>query len=137
MKALVSILLAVMSLIPSGARLFGFDAETGYAIIEVDSRYGAVDARGDPVIPCEYVQPFAFCEGYALVRGEGFTYVDKAGALLTDQSWEYAFPFSGGYARVCENGLYGAIDTTGALVVPCEYEALSDEDVEELIKTKP
>lgn len=112
--------------LPEGARLFEMDAETGYAIIETENGYGACDMAGRIIVECWYIQPFYFSEGFALLRGETFLYVDWDGRIIADGGWDYAFPFSGGYARVCMDGLYGLIDQSGAQVLPCAYAELGD-----------
>lgn len=44
--------------------------------------------------------------------------------------YDYTGDFSGGLAAVCRDGLWGAVDETGAVAVPLEYTSLSDLPVE-------
>ncbi len=51
-----------------------------------------------------------------------------ASAALAD--YDYTGDFAGGLAAVCRDGLWGAVDETGTVAVPIEYESREDLPIE-------
>jgi len=80
-----------------------------------------------------------FSEGLARMRRSGKVgFIDRNLAERIPPAWDFAFPFDGGVALVCQGcrphtngdgehfelrgGLWGAIDREGAMVVPVRFE---------------
>lgn len=87
--------------------------------------YGYIDKENHWVIPPKY--PFRlgtmanrnFSCGYAVLQNTDGTYdyIDRNDKRLTNLSFEYASPFSEGYASVKLNNQWGFIDTNGKWVI--------------------
>lgn len=80
-----------------------------------------------------------FAEGLArTIRSGKVGFIDRSLTLRIDPAWDFAFPFDGGVARVCQGcrshptaegehferrgGAWGYIDREGTVVVPVEFE---------------
>jgi hypothetical protein len=90
--------------------------------------YGFMDKTFKMVIEPKYEEVGNFSEGYAIVRieGEGETYIDKAGNILTEERYNMNLDcnegfgcgdFSESLAPACHNGKWGYIDTSGNFVI--------------------
>jgi hypothetical protein len=117
----------------------------GLARIKVHGKFGYIDHTGNFVIKPELPDGIDFSDGMARVVTEGpcgyfpdglcggmnpqlvdgggegrrckFTYIDKAGKVITAARFDYARDFSEGLAPVKIGNQWGFIDKTGALVV--------------------
>ena len=108
----------------------------GMYTVSRDGKIGYVSASGELVIPIMYEVFGAgaierngtsdFSHGRAAVRlnGEGF-WIDEEGNLLADLPYAAVGDWSGSLAFVRpKNGLWGAIDAQGEVIIPCEWESL-------------
>ncbi len=95
-----------------------------------DYKYGFVDTTGKIVVPLVYdsVQPFS--EGLAAVTiGSNTFFIDTAGRTVLDlgTTYQHVESFSEGLAVVSDqNYKHGAIDRTGQLVIPMEYDRMEN-----------
>ena len=53
---------------------------------------------------------------------------DPEGNIIVEPIYDYIADFYNGYAAVRSNKLWGVIDSSGNLVVPCEYEDIKNTD---------
>lgn len=89
--------------------------------------WGYIDKTGKMVITLDQgVSGRNFSEGLALVHhwGTPIGYIDKTGKMVFQfegEPYKDAQPFHDGMARVWDGSHDGFIDTTGKLVIPCEY----------------
>lgn len=116
----------------------GFTFSDGVALVgRPDSwgerKWGAINTKGETVVPFEYAEPGNYClgftEGFAKLRKrnsdgrmEDF-YVSADGKTevpLAD--YDEVFWFSEGLAAVTKDGKRGFIDAKGNLKVPCVYD---------------
>lgn len=124
----------------------------GLAKVEVDGKFGYIDRTGSFVIPPQLLDGKDFSDGMARVIVEGpcfdvpdspcsglrflggdrnaqvackFTYMDKAGNIITDHRFDAAGDFSEGLAPVSAGGKWGFIDKSGAWVVGPRFEHAS------------
>jgi hypothetical protein len=103
-------------------------SENGMAKVTVDDKYGFIDQTGAFVIQPEFDEVYDFDNGYAVVFvGEWETgkygYIDEKGNYLVEPQYDQAYNFTkDGYAMVVKDDKCGLIDTTGTLVIPCEYD---------------
>lgn len=104
----------------------------GAAVVTTpEGKYGFIDRNGRMIGEARWYSCDNFNDGLASVRRTDYdneeawyTFLSLDGAVL-DQEWESARSFSDGAARVLENGLWGLIDTTGALIAPCQYDEIN------------
>lgn len=110
----------------TGSVYFGDGLYCGYG--------GAIDTNGNIIIPPgSYEIPYGFSDGFAWAKRDGNWYiVDKTGrelGALPAEDWsihaDVDCDFHEGLSMVYSNksGKYGYVDTTGRLVIPCEYDA--------------
>ena len=107
-----------------GAKKFSCsDFADGLAVVAKDGKHGYMNSVGQVVIDFQFAGAQPFAEGLAAVSlGEDrWGYINKSGTFVTERvySWR-AGPFSGGLARVQEDGgkqHFGFIDRTGKLVI--------------------
>lgn len=111
----------------------------GMYTVSRDGKIGYVSAAGELVIPIEYETFGAwnidhnnssdFSRGRAAVRlnGEGF-WIDEDGSRLADLPYRSVGAWSGALAFVQnESGLWGAVNSDGELIIPCEWETLGSK----------
>jgi len=80
-----------------------------------------------------------FDEGFGIMREDSKCYfVDKQGKRLSLGLWDNASIFKNGLAAVEKNGQWGVIDTSGKIVIDCQYDevgnffvASNDKDAKE------
>lgn len=76
-----------------------------------------INKAGEPQITLESgVSGTGFSEGFALVKkGGSYYFITKYArqAFASDALYEDALPFSGGYAAICQEGLWGYINAKG------------------------
>jgi hypothetical protein len=83
---------------------------------------------GREVIPPTFNKAWVFSHGVAMVlQNDSIYYINHAGERVVDLGFdmpdsENDFTLERGYCRVKRNGKYGAIDSTGRLCVPIEYD---------------
>lgn len=87
--------------------------------------YGYVNELGELVIPCQWTYAGDFSEGLARVLDEkksGFIDTDGNLALSLPEGWYTRDAFHEGLALVeNDQGLFGFIDHTGTLAIPCQW----------------
>lgn len=52
-----------------------------------------------------------------------FGFINSRGDLVVPRLYSFVFPYTNGYANVCENSKFGFIDSRGNTVVKCEWDA--------------
>lgn len=97
--------------------------DEGLARVEDNNgKWGFIDKRGTPFIPCRYNFAYEFKEGLAQVRENKWGYIDKAGHLIIPCIWDGTEPFSEGLAGVMDSyHNWGYINKKGSLVIPCQW----------------
>jgi hypothetical protein len=124
----------------------------GFARVEVKGKFGFIDHSGAFVIKPELLGAIDFNDGMARVVTEGpcvyfsdgpcggfnpesvgghvtgpaarckFTYIDKAGRMITKARFDFARDFSEDFAPIQIGGRWGFIDKTGSVVVTPRFE---------------
>ena len=90
----------------------------GLAPVRVGEKWGYIDSTGRYVIEPEYLKITPFKKGFARVHVDGKQiYIKKSGARIGSQAYDFGYHFSEGLAFVMIDGKYGAIDTTGRMVI--------------------
>ncbi|WP_425412807.1 WG repeat-containing protein [Micromonospora humi] len=93
------------------------------------SRWALIDTTGAALIEANngYRAVGAFAEGLSWVSMDGkgrWMAVDKMNIVKIPPGYEEVRPFRNGLAPVRQNGGWGAVDRTGAVVVPTRYHRL-------------
>lgn len=119
----------------TGKRAFAKEFMTAFSFSEglasvfdnEQDRWGYIDKTGKMVITLDQgVSGRDFSEGLAMIHhwGTPIGYIDKTGKMVIkfeENEYKDASPFHEGRARVWDGNHHGFIDTTGKLVIPCEY----------------
>lgn len=100
----------------------------GLSMVKKDGKIGFVNEAGEIAIPLVYDGAWTFSEDMALVRqGTERFWIDTQGNRLFDWNWASGSRMYNGMALVATpDGLYGVIDKQGALIIPCEWDAMVD-----------
>jgi len=114
----------VLATLPAGYDVTDYSLDENGLIIVRDMTndsgfYGICDTEGNIVVECKY-QRIEHCEGdqYLVCNASGFwEYITSEGLPVSSEQFEEAYPFSGGIAAVCKDGLWGAIDQHGKWVI--------------------
>lgn len=112
------------------------------ATVELDGRYGFIDAQGNEILPPTYDGAGPFVDGYAAVmRSEplppdadvsetgrrSYGAVDESGREVIACGYEYLEIHPGPLAIVQVGDLYGAIDMAENFIIPPEYQYIYAE----------
>ncbi|WP_158588729.1 WG repeat-containing protein [Butyrivibrio sp. X503] len=95
----------------------------GLAQVALGEKREYVDTEGTVVLEKEGGY---FHEGFASIKNESGkeAYMDKNGELITDYDYDIAYPFYNGYAIATIDGLDGAIDTKGEIIIEPKFKNL-------------
>ncbi len=112
-----------------GTELLHFYSEGLARVRRPDGLFGFIDLNGNEVIPSKYVFALEFSEGWAFATtGDLFEYIDTSGevVLRLDGYDRQVSSFENGLAVVQKDNKFGAVDKSGALVVPAVYDSMSN-----------
>lgn len=89
-----------------------------------NGNYCLVDQAGT-IVSDEYSMIWRFYDGVARVQdGTKDGLIDETGALVAEFNVGALDGFSGGLASVRCDGKQGCVDTSGSIVIPCEYDSI-------------
>jgi hypothetical protein len=89
--------------------------------------YALSDIFGNPKTAFEYLKIGAFSDGFAVAQGQHKADVfNTSGTLEFSVACDALRPFCSGYAVFKKNGLWGAVDRTGKVVVQPRFAWLRD-----------
>jgi|GEM_PF-4274891 len=101
-----------------------------------NDKYGFIDGERNIIIPLEYDYASDFCEGMAFVQKDGEYYIiNEEGERLEfydceyDESFdfdEFYFDLDGNILKITKNKKSGAIGKNGDIVIPFEYDYISN-----------
>jgi hypothetical protein len=104
------------------------DFSDGYGVVQISDHHFALVNKDIQVVTTEkyhYLKPFI--NGYALFTHDGEHYGIMDTALKTVLPPLYQFgSTSEGLTIVSSDGLYGFVDSTYTIVVPCQYQRVRD-----------
>jgi hypothetical protein len=100
----------------------------GFAIFSiVEGKYGFMNKKGQPVVPCIYDSASNYCENLAAVKiYNKWGFVDAKGKLIIKPIYEKSGNFSEGLCMVKRDSFYGFINTAGAMVIANAFKEVSD-----------
>ena len=103
-----------------------------------DGLWGYINEQGRVLGQVKWTSIGAFADGLAMVseqvkEGSGYYssyvtrygFINEQGQTVGQVRWEAVRDFSQGLAAVQENGLWGFIDRTNTLVIPCRYSEVN------------
>ncbi len=125
MKTWLSLGLAiVLATVPAAAVDKRLQDASGLFAVEIDGRWGFMNARGMIKIAPRFEETGFFSEGAAAVKmDEKWGFIDLKGNILIPAKFDFADAFSEGLAPALQGNTMGYIDKAGAWAVPPEYEA--------------
>ena len=97
--------------------LWGFINTNGKVLGQV-KWYSIGDFRDGMAMVCEQI---ASGTGWNKTYTKNYGFIDEQGNPVGEVRWAAVNDFSNGLAAVSENGLWGFIDKTNTLVIPCQY----------------
>ena len=106
------------------------------AVENLSDKWGFADEKGNMVIPFQYIEAHSFTSsGVAMVRdGGGWKIIDKDGKTVSVEVKNFepkSYPFftrgfKGEMVLIVVGKKYGYLNASGSLVVPVEYDELSE-----------
>ncbi len=96
--------------------------ETRLFPVQIDGRWGYVNAEGRIAIEPVFREARPFVEGRALAKISGKRgFIDASGEFIREPSFDSAYNFSNGVAGVRQEGAWGYIDRAGTFVIEPRY----------------
>jgi len=105
----------------------------GLAAVEIGHERGYINTDGATIIEPQFLWANKFSEGFALVTKHNgkwgyractfYNHIEKSGKLLSDQWFDYAFPFSEDRALVLRDETKSYIDKTGKVVLVPKFDS--------------
>lgn len=96
------------------------------AVINMKSKYGAININGEIIAECKYDRVDPFCEGMASVSiNSSCGFINEKGKLIAT-NFDGSRNYSEGFAAVRKDGKWGYIDIEGNVVIPFIYEEAYD-----------
>ena len=97
--------------------------KSGLFAVEIDGKWGFINARGQIVIKPVYDRVGFFSEGLASARVNGkWGFIDTTGKIMIPAQFTYADCFSEGLATVTKGDQFGYIDRTGRWIIPAQFQ---------------
>lgn len=95
--------------------------------VELNGKWGFIDATGATKLPFKYDEAAFFYEGLAPVKLNGKCgFIDKTGKIVLPLKYDDATSFKDGLAYVELGGKVGFINKKGEVVVPIKYDISSE-----------
>jgi hypothetical protein len=105
-----------------GARDWTYIQDGHWAAVQIDGKWGCINARGREIVPPIY-DDITINEGCFAVNLDGkWGFLNKNGTIKTAFEYDDVEEYSIGRARVKKNGKYGFIDTKFTVVIPLVYD---------------
>lgn len=101
----------------------------GYAVLQKNGKYGAVDTTGKVIVPFKYDMQFIVNQKLGMLFFSDYSDVEHPKEYMTDFDgnlligpYEQLEGFHEGLAAFSQNGKTGFIDPKGKVVLPCKYD---------------
>ncbi len=122
-----SLLIALLALALVGCDSFGDNERTAGGTrlfpVQIDGRWGYINAEGRITIEPLFREAGPFVEGRARARLNGKRgFIDASGAFIREPSFDRTYDFSNGLAAVRLEGKWGYIDRDGRFVIDPHFK---------------
>jgi hypothetical protein len=98
----------------------------GYAVVNLNGKYGAINEKNEEVIPCQYEHVGNFVDGIARVKlNNKVGLIDTKGSKIVEPKYDKISLFSKGLAKIELNNKSGYLDEKGKEIIPPKYEAVN------------
>lgn len=98
----------------------------GIALVEKDNKFGFIKLTGDALTPLQFDDAESFYEDRAIVNKTGNSYViDRSGNTISS-SFDALSDFNSGLSIVKKNNLYGAINKSGKIEIPIQFQMMGE-----------
>lgn len=97
--------------------------------VQKNGKYGFIDIKGTMVVPCQYIWASEMRNGVAIVQlGEKYGLIDKKGKYKIKPQYENLQyeNFNNGLATFKKDGLEGAVERNGKVIIPNEFEYIAE-----------
>lgn len=101
----------------------------GYAVLQKNGKYGAVDTAGKVIVPFKFDMQFGINKELGMLKFYDDSDEEHPKSYMTDFDgnlrigpYEQLDAFSEGLAAFSQNGKTGFIDPKGQVVIPCRYD---------------
>ncbi len=121
-----------------------YDFEQTRTEVRLNNKVGLVDTNGKEIIPCQYdyisskcCYPFGkddYSKDLFIDSGRRKGMYSKSGKLVVPCIYNELFDFNDGLAVAALNGLYGAINTKGSVVIPFKYKKMHSSFADGMVK---
>ena len=99
--------------------------------VEVDGRWGYINAEGEEIIAPRFERAWRFSDGLALVRSDGrFGYIDRSGQFAVPPRFTDGWHFSDGMAPVELDSTWAYVDRDGEVVADTQLNMDAEDFVE-------
>lgn len=104
------------------------DFKFGVAVVEIDDKNGLINKQGNTILVCKYDNIHTFDKDSTATAylNKKAGRINITGDVVIPFEYEECCNFSEGLSAVRKNGLYGFIDKSNRLIIPCQYEELYD-----------
>ena len=117
----------VLALHLTGCDFFGSDdtalvAQTRLFAVQIDGKWGYINAEGRIVIEPVFREAGPFVEGRARAKLNGKRgFINATGEFIREPSFDRTYDFSDGIAAVRQEGRWGYVDRAGSFVIAPQY----------------
>lgn len=103
-----------------------FRSNEGYRVVQRGSAFGAIDSTGTIVIPIEYSNALTFVNNgrMGVQKGDEWFFVNTKGEIVSDK-YDRVGNYRHGYAAVCRDKKWGAINLQNQIIVPLEWQGVA------------
>ncbi len=99
-------------------------------VLDSENKWGVIDESGREIIPCKFAQLDYFYDGLAIASDDSeMMFINKSGQRAFTNKFDKIMDedhFREGYVRVVKDYKLGLIDTSGKIVLNCEYDYLGE-----------
>ncbi len=103
-----------------------FSSNEGYRVVQRGTVFGAIDSTGMVAVPIEYTNALTFVNNgrMGVQKGGDWFFVNTKGEIVSEK-YDRVGNYRYGYAAVCKDKKWGAIDLQNQIIVPLEWQGVA------------